>query len=50
MSTNISNSHLHNGAGALAVGIENFPNVTRALRAFLERPAVKCGLEIPQRD
>lgn len=32
------------------VGIENFPNVTRALSAFLARPAVTRGLEIPRRD
>jgi len=36
-------------AGEL-VRIENFPNVTRALRAFLERAAVRRGLETPQRD
>jgi len=36
-------------AGPL-VGIENFPHVTRTLGAFLERPAVKRGLEIPKRD
>ena len=31
------------------VGIKNFPNVTRALRAFVARPAVARGLEIPKR-
>ena len=35
-------------AGAL-VGIEEFPHVTRALAAFVERPAVVRGLAIPQR-
>ena len=35
-------------AGGL-VGIENFPNVTRALKAFLARPAVVRGLGIPAR-
>jgi len=35
-------------AGAL-VGIEDFPHVTRALAAFVERPAVVRGLVIPQR-
>ena len=35
-------------AGAL-VGIEDFPHVTRALAAFVERPAVVRGLAIPQR-
>lgn len=34
------------GAGDL-VGISNFPNVTRVLSAFLERPAVARGLKIP---
>jgi GSH-dependent disulfide-bond oxidoreductase len=34
-------------AGEL-VGIRNFPHVTRTLNAFLERGAVKRGLEIPQ--
>ena len=33
-------------AGAL-VGIENFPNVTRAYDAFLARPAVVKGLAVP---
>ncbi|MGB8819143.1 MAG: glutathione S-transferase N-terminal domain-containing protein [Rhizobiaceae bacterium] len=33
-------------AGKL-VGMENFPNVTRAYEAFLERPAVEKGLTIP---
>jgi len=36
------------GAGEL-VGIADFPQVLRALRAFLERPAVQRGLAIPQR-
>ncbi|MGQ5523969.1 glutathione S-transferase N-terminal domain-containing protein [Chitinimonas sp. PSY-7] len=36
------------GAGDL-VGIEDFPHVTRALDAFLTRPAVARGLEIPKR-
>ncbi len=36
-------------AGEL-VGIENFPHVTRTLNAFLARPAVKRGLEIPKRE
>ena len=35
-------------AGEL-VGIENFPNVTRVLQAFVERPAVVRGLTIPKR-
>ncbi|HUK00779.1 MAG TPA: glutathione S-transferase N-terminal domain-containing protein [Steroidobacteraceae bacterium] len=35
-------------AGEL-VGIGDFPQVTRVLSAFLERPAVKRGLEIPAR-
>ena len=30
------------------VGIDDFPNVTRTLRAFLARPAVARGLEIPK--
>ncbi|OVZ59434.1 glutathione S-transferase [Pigmentiphaga sp. NML080357] len=34
------------GAGDL-VGIADFPNVTRVLDAFVERPAVKRGLLIP---
>ncbi len=37
------------GAGDL-VGIERFPQVRRALDAFVARPAVARGLEIPQRD
>lgn len=32
------------------VGINDFPNVRRALTAFLARPAVLRGLEIPKRD
>ena len=35
-------------AGAL-VGIEEFPHVTRALEAFVARPAVIKGLDIPKR-
>jgi GST-like protein len=35
-------------AGEL-VGIQNFPNVTRALAAFVARPAVERGLNIPKR-
>ena len=31
------------------VGIAEFPHVTRALRAFMARPAVARGLEIPKR-
>jgi GST-like protein len=31
------------------VGIQNFPNVTRALAAFVARPAVARGLDIPKR-
>ncbi len=36
------------GAGDL-VGIADFAEVTRALKAFLERPAVKRGLTLPAR-
>ena len=36
------------GAGSL-VEIEKFPNVTRVLDAFLARPAVVRGLDIPRR-
>ncbi|HEX7984908.1 MAG TPA: glutathione binding-like protein [Duganella sp.] len=36
------------GAGEL-VGIADFPHVTRALEAFVARPAVAKGLEIPKR-
>jgi GSH-dependent disulfide-bond oxidoreductase len=36
------------GAGEL-VGIASFPNVTRALEAFLARPAVARGLLVPKR-
>jgi GSH-dependent disulfide-bond oxidoreductase len=36
------------GAGEL-VGIVGYPNVTRVLEAFLARPAVARGLEIPKR-
>jgi GST-like protein len=35
-------------AGEL-VGIDDFPNVQRALKAFVARPAVARGLEIPRR-
>jgi GSH-dependent disulfide-bond oxidoreductase len=35
-------------AGTL-VGIEDFPHVTRAMEAFLTRPAVIKGLDIPKR-
>jgi GSH-dependent disulfide-bond oxidoreductase len=36
-------------AGPL-VGIENFPQVTRALEAFMARPAVGRGIDIPARN
>ena len=36
------------GAGEL-VGIANYPNVTRALEAFLARPAVEKGMKVPKR-
>ena len=36
------------GAGDL-VGIDNFPNVQRVLAAFVARPAVERGLNIPAR-
>ncbi|MGB3287657.1 MAG: glutathione S-transferase N-terminal domain-containing protein [Burkholderiaceae bacterium] len=36
------------GAGEL-VGIQDFPNVRRVLDAFLSRPAVMKGLDIPKR-
>jgi GST-like protein len=36
------------GAGDL-VGIEDFPQVTRVLAAFMARPAVVKGLGIPAR-
>jgi GSH-dependent disulfide-bond oxidoreductase len=32
------------------VGIQDFPNVTRVLAAFVARPAVARGLNIPKRD
>ena len=32
------------------VGIENFPHVTRVLAAFVARPAVAAGLNIPNRN
>ena len=37
------------GAGEL-VGIADYPHVTRTLAAFVARPAVIRGLEIPRRD
>ena len=37
------------GAGEL-VGFANFPNVQRVLDAFLARPAVIKGVDIPRRD
>jgi GSH-dependent disulfide-bond oxidoreductase len=37
------------GAGEL-VGIDEYPQVRRALAAFLERPAVQAGLLIPKPD
>ena len=37
------------GAGEL-VGIDDFPNVTRALQAFLARPAVATGLQVPAKS
>jgi GST-like protein len=36
-------------AGEL-IGIKDFPHVTRALGAFLDRPAVARGLDIPKRS
>ncbi len=36
------------GAGEL-VGFEHFANVARVLQAFVERPAVIRGLDIPHR-
>jgi GST-like protein len=36
------------GAGEL-VGFSRFPNVKRVLEAFVERPAVQRGLQIPKR-
>jgi len=36
-------------AGEL-VGIKDFPNVTRVLAAFVARPAVARGLDIPPRN
>lgn len=32
------------------VGIQDFPNVTRSLEAFVARPAVQKGLVVPPRD
>ena len=37
------------GAGDM-VGIDDFPNVKRVLDAFVARPAVQKGLNIPPRD
>jgi GSH-dependent disulfide-bond oxidoreductase len=37
------------GAGDL-VGFTQFPNVNRVLQAFVSRPAVQVGLDIPRRD
>jgi GST-like protein len=37
------------GAGEL-VGIDSFPQVTRALAAFLARPAVQKGMQVPSRN
>jgi GSH-dependent disulfide-bond oxidoreductase len=37
------------GAGEL-IGIDAYPNVTRALAAFVARPAVQAGLLIPKTD
>jgi GST-like protein len=37
------------GAGDL-VGYADFPHVARALAAFVARPAVQRGLEIPARS
>lgn len=37
------------GAGEL-VGIDQFPQVTRALAAFVARPAVDKGLNLPRRS
>ena len=37
------------GAGEL-VGIQDFPHVTRALQAFLARPAVATGLHVPAKS
>jgi GSH-dependent disulfide-bond oxidoreductase len=31
------------------VGFDDFPNVKRVLAAFVARPAVQRGLEIPRR-
>jgi GST-like protein len=36
-------------AAADLVGFGNFPNVSRALRSFMTRPAVVRGLDIPKR-
>jgi GST-like protein len=32
------------------VGFDHFPNVKRAFDAFMARPAVQRGVEIPKRD
>ena len=45
----VNNLITYYGAAEL-VGISNFPNVMRALAAFLARPAVAGGLEIPAGD
>jgi GST-like protein len=37
------------GAGEL-VGFDQFPNVQRVLAAFVARPAVVTGLDVPKRD
>jgi GST-like protein len=37
------------GAREIVV-FDNYPNVARVLAAFLERPAVKAGLQIPNRN
>lgn len=37
------------GAGDL-VGMDNYPNVSRVLQAFLARPAVQVGMQVPHRS
>jgi len=44
----VRNAIVHYEAGEL-LGVRDFPRVTRALEAFLARPAVKAGLKIPVR-
>ena len=44
----VRNLYGYYGAGEL-VGIQDFPNVTRTVDAFVARPAVAKGLEIPKR-